>query len=60
MSQANTEGGTGKIVLQEVGNADEKDENEVTERLERMSSACDKRANRCSSDDEEREGRACC
>ena len=36
------EGGTGKLVLLEVGNADEKDENEVTDRLERMSSACER------------------
>ena len=57
----NREGGTGKKVLQEVGNADEKDENEATDRLERMSSACDKCANQCSrSDDEEGEGRVCC
>jgi hypothetical protein len=34
----NREGVTGKRVLQEVGNADEKDENQSTDRLERMSS----------------------
>ena len=39
---------------QEVGNADEKDENEATDRLEKLSSAYDKCENRCSrSDDEE-------
>jgi hypothetical protein len=43
----NREGGTGKRVLQEVENADEKDEDEATGRLERMSSAGDKCANQC-------------
>ena len=57
----NREGDTGKQVPQDVGNADEKDENETTDRLERMSSACDKCANRCRrTDDEEREGGVCC
>ena len=40
----NREGGTGKGVPQVVGNADEKDENDAIDRLERISSACDKRA----------------
>ena len=57
----NREGGTGERVLQEVGDADGKDEIEVTDRPERMSSACDKFANRCSrSYDEEREGGVSC
>ena len=55
------ERGTGKRVLQEVENADEKDEDEAAGRLERMSGASDKCANQCSrSDDEEGEGRVCC
>ena len=38
-NKRNREGGTGKRVLQGVGNADEKGEDEATDRLERMSSA---------------------
>ena len=61
IQERNREGGTGKRVLQGVGKADEKNENEATDRLERTSSACDKCTGPCSrSDDDEGEGKVCC
>ena len=54
----NREGCTGKVVLQEVENADEKDEDESAGRLGRMPSACEKCTKLGSrSDDDKGEGR---
>ena len=51
---------TGKGVLQGIVNADEKDENEVTGRLGRMLSTCEKCRKICSrSDDDKGEGIVC-
>ena len=47
-TQKNLKGGKGKRVPQGVGNTDEKDKHELTDRLKRMSSTCDKCAKLCS------------